>query len=167
MSSQSNKSSRGQFLPECIWASSKAAHLTSTFSVVISRISQGWMRTDRWAIEAQTGITYIAVALLVTFHKLLFQPQAFSLSLYEEFLSSFIDEVCAKVGLWTVMYQSNRNFNISPPPLASIPRACDTLTVPGGENLIIRVLQGVGNLNCTLNFMWNLWHGELSSGPWC
>ena len=54
-----------------------------------------------------------------------------------------------------------------PPPLASIPRACDTLTVPGGENLIIRVLQGVGNLNCTLNFMWNLWHGELSSGPWC
>ena len=54
----------------------------------------------------------------------------------------------------------------SPPP-ASIPRACDTLTVPGGENLVIRVLQGVGNLNCTLNFMWNLWHGELSSGPWC
>ena len=54
-----------------------------------------------------------------------------------------------------------------PPPPASIPRACDTLTVPGGENLIIRVLQGVGNLNCTLNFMWNLWHGELSSGPWC
>ena len=53
------------------------------------------------------------------------------------------------------------------PPPASIPRACDTLTVPGGENLIIRVLQGVGNLNCTLNFMWNLWHGELSSGPWC
>ena len=54
-----------------------------------------------------------------------------------------------------------------PPPPASIPWACDTLTVPGGENLIIRVLQGVGNLNCTLNFMWNLWHGELSSGPWC
>ena len=74
------------------------------------------MRTDHGAIEAQTGITYIAVALLVTFHKLLFQPQAFSLSLYEEFLSSFIDEVCAKVGLWTAMYQSNRNFNISPPP---------------------------------------------------
>ena len=43
------------------------------------------MRTDRWAIEAQTGITYVAVALLVTFHKLLFQPQAFSLSLYEKF----------------------------------------------------------------------------------
>ena len=53
--------------------------------MVISRRSQSWMRTDRWAIEAQTGITYIAVALLVTFHKLLFQPQAFSLSLYEKF----------------------------------------------------------------------------------
>ena len=85
MSSQSNKSSLRQFLPERIWTSPKAAHLKSTFSVVISRRSQGWMRTDRWAIEAQTGITYIAVALLVTFHKLLFQPQAFSLSLYEKF----------------------------------------------------------------------------------
>ena len=53
--------------------------------MVISRRSQSWMRTDRWAIEAQTGITYIAVALLVTFHILLFQPQAFSLSLYEKF----------------------------------------------------------------------------------
>ena len=38
----------------------------------ISPRSQVWMRTDRWAIEAQTGISYIAVALLVTFHKLLF-----------------------------------------------------------------------------------------------
>ena len=56
------------------------------------------MRTDRWAIEAQTGITYIAVALLVTFHKLLFQPQAFSGSepLWK-ILSSFIDEVCTKL----------------------------------------------------------------------
>ena len=79
MSIQSNKSSLKQFLPERILTSSKATHLTSTFSVVISRKSQGWMRTDRWAIEAQTGITYIAVALL------LFQPQAFSLSLYEKF----------------------------------------------------------------------------------
>ena len=85
MSSQSNKSSVRQFLPERILTSSKAAHLTSTFSVVISRRSQDRMRTDRWAIEAQTGITYIAVALFVTFHKLLFQPQAFSLNLYEKF----------------------------------------------------------------------------------
>ena len=85
MSSQSNKSSLRQFLPERILTSSKAAHLTSTFSVVISRRSQGWMRTDRWTIEAQIDTTYIAVALLVTFHKLLFQPQALSLSLYEKF----------------------------------------------------------------------------------
>ena len=64
--------------------------------------------------------------------------------------------------------QIETSTSLPPPPSpASIPRACDTLTVPGGENLIIRVLQGVGNLNCTLNFMWNLWHGELSSGPWC
>ena len=59
--------------------------LTSTFSVVISRRSEGWMRTDRWAIERHTGITYIVVALLAAFHELLFQPQAFSLSLYEKF----------------------------------------------------------------------------------
>ena len=85
MSSQSNKSSLRQFLPERILTSSKAAHLTSTFSVVISRRSQGSMRTDRWAIERHTGITYIVVALLAAFHELLFQPQAFSLSLYEKF----------------------------------------------------------------------------------
>ena len=86
MSSQSNKSSLRQFLPERILTSSKAAHLTLTFSVVISRRSQDWIRTDhRWAIEEQTGITHIAVALLVTFHKLLFQLQAFLLSPYEKF----------------------------------------------------------------------------------
>ena len=88
MSSQSNKSSLRQFLSERILTSLKAAHLTSTFSVVISRRSQGWMRTDRWVIERHTGITYVVVALLAAFHKLLFQlfqPQAFSLSLYEKF----------------------------------------------------------------------------------
>ena len=85
MSSQSNKSSLRQFLSERILTCLKAAHLTSTFSVVISRRSQGSMRTDRWAIERHTGITYIVVALLAAFHKLLFQPQAFSLSLYEKF----------------------------------------------------------------------------------
>ena len=36
------------FAGSAILTSSKAAHLTSTFSVVISRRSQGWMRTDRW-----------------------------------------------------------------------------------------------------------------------
>ena len=77
----------GNFCRSAYWQvrSLHIFNLTSTISVVISRWSQGWMRTDRWAIEAQTGITYIAVALLVTFHKLLFQPQAFPLSLYEKF----------------------------------------------------------------------------------
>ena len=56
------------------------------------------MRTDRWAIGAQTDITYIAVALLVTFHKLLFKPQASSgIEPVWKILSSFIDEVCTKL----------------------------------------------------------------------
>ena len=93
-----------QIQPQAIFAGAHidkfegCTSLSSTISVMISRWSQGWMRTDRWAIEAQTGITYIAVALLVTFHKLLFQPQAFSGSepLWK-ILSSFIDEVCTKL----------------------------------------------------------------------
>ena len=43
---------------------SKAAHSTSTFSVLISPRSQGWMKTDRSAIEAQIGLTCIAVAFI-------------------------------------------------------------------------------------------------------
>ena len=50
ISSQSNKSSLRQFLPERALTISKAAHSTSTFSVVISRRLQGWIRTDRWVI---------------------------------------------------------------------------------------------------------------------
>ena len=38
--------------PERALTSSKAAHSTSTFSLVISGRSQGWMKTDRWAMEA-------------------------------------------------------------------------------------------------------------------
>ena len=41
MSSQSNKSNLRQFLPEHILTSLKVAHLTLTFSVVISQRSQG------------------------------------------------------------------------------------------------------------------------------
>ena len=89
-----NKSSLRQFLPQHILTSLKAAHLTSMFFVVISRRLQGWMRTDRWAIEAQTGIT--CSCTFDTFHKLLFQPQAFSLSLYKKFLCSYIEEVCTE-----------------------------------------------------------------------
>ena len=46
------------------------------------------------------------------------------------------------------MYRSNRRFNIPPPP--GIPRAYPRHLTPlpsrGGGNLIIRVVQGVGNL---------------------
>ena len=56
MSSQSHKSILGQFLPEHKLTSLKAAHSTSTFSVLISRKSQGGMRTYRWAIQPQTVI---------------------------------------------------------------------------------------------------------------
>ena len=68
----------GRHIPVWLIQGSTPPHIDKfedcTFNV--SRRSQGWMRTDHWAIESQTGITYIAVALLVTVHKLLFQPQA-------------------------------------------------------------------------------------------
>ena len=57
-----------------------------------------------------------------------------------------------------IMSQSNRSFNI--------PRYLTPLPSGGGGNLIIRVFQGVGNLNCTLDLKWNLWCGELSWGTW-
>ena len=76
------------------------------------------------------------------------------------------------------MYRSNQSFNIrtpSPPathPPPPKPRAFDTFAVPGRRAFVYQSLPvggefdphalGVGNLNCTLNFMWNLWRGELS-----
>ena len=57
------------------------AHSTSTFSVVISRRSQGWIRTDHWAIEPQTGIK-----IRCTFGMK-----------RTVILSSLIDEVCTKL----------------------------------------------------------------------
>ena len=104
------------------------------------------MRTDRWAIEAQTGITYVAVALLVTFHKLLFQPQAFSLSLYEKFCLHSLTKFVQKWDFKQLCIGQIETSTSPPHPLppASIPQAFDTFGVPGGENLIIRVLQGVG-----------------------
>ena len=49
----------------------------------------------------------------------------------------------------------------APPPPRAYPGHLTPLPSRGGGNLIIRVFQGVGNLNCTLDFMWNLWRGEL------
>ena len=71
------------------------------------------------------------------------------------------------------MYRANRSFNtLLPPP--GIPRAFDTFAVPGRREFDYQSLPGggefdphalgVGNLNCTLNFMWNLWRGKLLWG---
>ena len=59
-----------------------------------------------------------------------------------------------------IMYRSNRSFNMPPP---GIPRAFDTFAVPGRREFDYKSLPGggefdphalgVGNLNCTLDFM--------------
>ena len=59
-----------------------------------------------------------------------------------------------------LMYRSNRSFNMPPP---GIPRAFDTFAVPGRRKFDYQSLPGggefdphalgVGNLNCTLDFM--------------
>ena len=74
------------------------------------------------------------------------------------------------------MYRSNRSFDIPPPPRGK-PRAFDSFDVPGRREFDYQSLPGdgefdphalgVGNLNCTLDFMWNLWRGELSWGMRC
>ena len=57
----------------------------------------------------------------------------------------------------TIMYRSNRSFNM-PPPRAfdtfAVPgrREFDYQSLPGGGEFDPRAL-GVGNLNCTLDFM--------------
>ena len=60
-----------------------------------------------------------------------------------------------------VMYRSNQSFNMPPPP--GIPRAFDTFAVPGRREFDYQSLPGggefdphalgVGDLNCTLDFM--------------
>ena len=62
------------------------------------------------------------------------------------------------------MYRSNRSFNVPPP---GIPRAFYTFVVPGRREFDYQSLpgcgkfdphaKGVGNLNRSLDFMWNLW----------
>ena len=43
--------------------------------------------------------------------------------------------------IYSIMYQSNRSFNISPP---GIPRAFDVFSCPGGGNLINLIFPGAG-----------------------
>ena len=56
-----------------------------------------------------------------------------------------------------VMYQSNRSFNPPKTSLQAYPRHLTPLPSRGAGNLIITVFQGMGNLNHSLDFMWNLW----------
>ena len=67
--------------------------------------------------------------------------------------------------LWKVMYRSNRSFNIRPP--RGTPRAFDIFVVSGRREFYYQSLpgggefdphtKGMGNLNRSLHFMWNLW----------
>ena len=62
-----------------------------------------------------------------------------------------------------IMYRSNQSFNMPPPLPPGIPRAFDTFAVPGRREFDYQSLPGggefdphalgVGNLDCTLDFM--------------
>ena len=63
----------------------------------------------------------------------------------------------------SVMYRSNRSFNMPPPPPPGTPRAFDTFaflrrrefdyqSLSGGREFDPHA-SGVGNLNCTVDFM--------------
>ena len=64
-----------------------------------------------------------------------------------------------------------------PPPPLGIPQAFGTFAVPGRREFDYQSLPGggefdchalgVGNLNCTLDFVLNPWRGELSWGTRC
>ena len=67
----------------------------------------------------------------------------------------------SKHDILVLMYQSNQSFDMRPPP--AIPRAFDTFAVPGRREFDFQSLPGggefdphalgVGDLNCTLDFM--------------
>ena len=80
----------------------------------------------------------------------------------------------SKHDILVLMCRSNRSFNMPPP---GIPLAFDTFAVPGRREFDYQSLPGggefdlhalgVGDLNCTPDFMKNLWCGELSWGTRC
>ena len=55
------------------------------------------------------------------------------------------------------MYQLNRSFNIPPAPPLGILRVFDTFAILGRREFEYQSLPGSGNLNHSLDFMWNLW----------
>ena len=76
----------------------------------------------------------------------------------------------AQVSIWCTEYCVSGNYvsvksKLQHPPTRAYPGHLTPLPSRRGGNLIIRVFHGVGNLNCTLDFMWNLWRGELSTVP--
>ena len=78
------------------------------------------------------------------------------------YVSSKQEKEFNETGRRRLMYRSNRSFNMLPAP-PGIPRAFDTFAVPGRREFDYRSLPGcgefvpnalgVGNLNCTLDFM--------------
>ena len=81
-----------------------------------------------------------------------------SLNLHSFFTIAISNKSGLKSG--ELMYRSNRSFNMPP---SGIPRAFDTFAVPGRREFDYQSLPGggefdphalgVGNLNCTLDFM--------------
>ena len=135
-----------QIQPQAIFAE---AHIDKfegcTFNIIvlifcgdqskISRPKENWLLSDRGTNRhyLHCGCTFGHFSYIVV------STTSFFIEPVWKILSSFIDEVCAKVGLWTVMYRSNRNFNISPPPLTGIWHLChpgrrefDYQSPPGG-----------------------------------
>ena len=77
----------------------------------------------------------------------------------------------------SLMYRSNQGFNIPPPPPFGQTPGIWHLCHPGEKGIWLsessrggefdpHALE-VGNLNCTLNIMWNLWHGNPSLKRLC
>ena len=87
-------------------------------------------------------------------------------------ISVFLQLYCI-TNACTYMYWSNQSFNTPPPPSPGIPRAFDTFAVLGRREFDYQSLPGlgnfipmqmVGNLNRTLDFMWNLWALSIACG---
>ena len=112
-----------QIQPQAIFAE---AHIDKfegcTFNIIvlifcgdqskISRPNENWLLSDRG-----TNRHYLHCSCTFGhFSYIVVSTTSFFIEPVWKILSSFIDEVCAKAGLWTVMCRSNRNFNISPPP---------------------------------------------------
>lgn len=83
-----------QFLPKHILTSLlKAIHALPTFSEMISRKLQGWMRTDLWDIKSQTGIeiNYVLWQAFIKFIEAFWKNCYLFNSLIQKFFLSCLD----------------------------------------------------------------------------